>query len=305
MLKETIKLHTNLETILTGYLRRDVLKMLGAGIGIWLTAAALSTSAIAETQQEIIGHTLFGSGSTHAIVLHDWSVSTESGYSAVKQYFDPSKVTFAFADVRGYGKSKEMKGEFSHREISDDVAKLADSLGWDKFSLIGHSMTGMSVQRIMADMPERLNRVIATTPVPATGFPLDDESFAFFESMATDDTAFENGMHALTSTRYGKGWANYKLMQNRASVSTEAMKEYTAMWSRDNFVDDVKGNETPLLIIYGEFDTEGLRQTATGELFRSWYPNLSEHVCPSGHYPMLESPVDYASAVQKYLLAEL
>jgi pimeloyl-ACP methyl ester carboxylesterase len=286
--------------------RRDVFKNLGSGC---LTAAAgftvlsQATKSVAATDS-IIAHTLFGTGSTRVIVLHDWSVATEGDYEAVKPFFDTTKLTMAFADVRGYGNSRSMKGSYTHAEISDDVAALADSLGWDKFSIIGHSMTGMSVQRIMANMPERLNRVVATVPVPASGFPLDADTFAFFESMATDDTAFKNGLHALTSGRYGDGWVNFKLAQNRSSVSADAMKSYTAMWSKEDFSDDAKGNETPILIVYGQYDNEGLRQTATGEAFKDWYPNLSEHVCPSGHYPMLETPVEYAYIVQRYLLGK-
>jgi pimeloyl-ACP methyl ester carboxylesterase len=284
--------------------RRDVFKNLGSGCLTAATGLAVlsqATKSVAATDS-VIGHTLFGTGPVRVIILHDWSVATEGDYEAVKPFFDTTKLTMAFADVRGYGKSKSMKGSFTHAEISNDVAALADSLGWDTFSIVGHSMTGMSVQKIMADMPDRLNRVVATVPVPASGFPLDADTFAFFASMATDDTAFKNGMHALTSGRYGDGWVDFKLAQNRASVSAEAMKTYTTMWSKDNFSEEVKGNKTPILIVYGQYDNEGLRQSATGKAFKDWYPNLSEHICPSGHYPMLETPVEYAHVVQKYLL---
>ncbi len=121
--------------------------------------------------------------------------------------------------------------------------------------------------------------------------------------MSTDDEAFKQGMHALTSNHYGNDWVNFKLKQNRESILPEAMKMYTSMWSKSNFSQELDGNKTPFLVIYGAHDNEGLRQTATGKLFKQWLPNLTEYICPSGHYPMLETPVDYAHAIQEFLLS--
>ena len=250
----------------------------------------------------MIFHSLCGDGAARVIVLHDWSASCEGDYAAVRPYLAEDKLTIAFADLRGYGGSIAMDGDFTLDEISKDVADLADGLGWDTFSLIGHSMTGMAVQRMMVDMPDRLIRVVATVPIPASGFPLDAETFAFFESMASDDDAFKQGMHALTSGRYGNEWASYKLTQNRCGVAGRAMKAYTTMWSKTDFSEAAAGSETPILVVFGEYDNEGLRQSATGGLFESWYPNLQVHVCASGHYPMQETPVDYAHVIQDYLL---
>jgi hypothetical protein len=48
---------------------------------------------------------------------------------------------------------------------------------------------------------------------------------------------------------------------------------------------------------------ELLTQATLAPVFEGWYPNLQTHVCPSGHYPMQETPVEYAHVVQKYLAA--
>jgi pimeloyl-ACP methyl ester carboxylesterase len=284
--------------------RRDALKMAAAFSAVGVAATAGHMPSARAASDGTISHTMLGDGPSRVIVLHDWSVDTAGDYGVITPFFDTSKLTLAFADVRGYGGSRDMTGEYTVEEISADVARLADSLGWDRFSILGHSMTGMAVQKVMADMPARLACVVATVPVPASGFPLDDETFAFFESMATDDANFKQGMHALTSGRYGEEWAQFKLEQNRSSVLAEAMAAYTTMWSKGDFSAEVAGNETPILIVYGAYDNEGLRREATGPAYAEWYPNLTEHVCQSGHYPMLESAVEYVHAVQDYILAQ-
>ena len=43
-------------------------------------------------------------------------------------------------DLRGYGGRKEVAGEFTMDEAAADAIALADELGWDRFSVVGHSM---------------------------------------------------------------------------------------------------------------------------------------------------------------------
>ncbi len=149
--------------------------MTGTTAGI---LSATPNSALA-SDAEIIGHKLWGSGSNKVIFLHDWSVSTDGDYTALLPFLNDKELKVAFADVRGYGMSKAMTGSYTLEEISNDIAALADILGWSKFSILGHSMTGMAVQKIAVDMPKRLNKVVATVPIPASGFPLDEKTFAF------------------------------------------------------------------------------------------------------------------------------
>jgi 3-oxoadipate enol-lactonase len=61
-------------------------------------------------------------------------------------YLDSNAFTYVFADIRGYGESRDIKGEFTAKEVAKDIITLANHLDWDQFNLIGHSMTGMVVQ---------------------------------------------------------------------------------------------------------------------------------------------------------------
>ena len=283
--------------------RRTLLKSLGVVSlgGITGCMGVGLPSIVHSASNGVLAHELFGQGPVKVIVLHDWSVDVESDYRMIRPFFNPYQFTLAFVDVRGYGRSKTLEGDFSAEEISRDVRVLADRMEWERFSVIGHSMTGMAVQRMMVDIPERLISVVATTPIPASGFPVDEETFSFFESMATDDENFKAGMDGLTSQRYGTSWLDYKLTENRKTVSADAMNAYATMWSKTDFSAEVKGNATPVLVVYGQFDNEALRKDALGAVLKPWYPNLEETECLSGHYPMIESPVQYAEAVIGFL----
>lgn len=249
-----------------------------------------------------LAYQLQGNGDHKVIVLNDWSQDVTS-YDPTRPYLDESALSFAFVDVRGYGASMDKSGEYTAAEIVADITELADELGWAKFSLVGHSMTGIVVQLAMAEIPDRLVSVVATTPVPATSLNADAETLAFFASMATDDDAFKQGVTGLTSSIYGDSWCNYKLSRNRATVATEAMQGYCEMWGTAGFADRVEGLETPILVIFGSQDIELLRSDSTLPLFQQWYPNLTTHTSQCGHYPMQEVPVEFAHVVQNYLVS--
>jgi len=77
-----------------------------------------------------LGHEVWGHGARRAIVLNDWLCDT-STWEPARPYLDPSAITWAFADLRGYGRSRGQTGAHTLHEAADDVLALADALGWD------------------------------------------------------------------------------------------------------------------------------------------------------------------------------
>jgi 3-oxoadipate enol-lactonase len=65
-------------------------------------------------------------------------------------------------DLRGHGDSHKplVEAAYSLSIFADDVLGLADSLGWERFSLLGHSMGGMVAQVVAIRAPQRLDRLV-------------------------------------------------------------------------------------------------------------------------------------------------
>ena len=114
---------------------------------------------------EFIAHKQVGLGKEKVLVMHSWTTDSKS-YDYMIPYLNTDDYTYVFVDLRGYGSSKEMQGTYSAEEASSDAIKLVDLLVWDEFHLIGHSMSGMIVQKIAVDNPSRVKTVVAITPVP-------------------------------------------------------------------------------------------------------------------------------------------
>jgi len=106
----------------------------------------------------------------------------------VLPYLDESRFSYAFVDCRGYGEAMSIGGEYSTAEVAADTLALADHLGWESFSVIGHSMGGKVAQRIVADAPDRVRKLVGVSPVPASGTGMDAATTEFFTSAAHDPT---------------------------------------------------------------------------------------------------------------------
>lgn len=248
-----------------------------------------------------IAYKQIGSGREKIIVLHNW-LGDLTSYNSMLPFLNSEDYTYVFVDLRGYGSSKDIQGTYSVDEASGDVMKLIDSFSWSKVHLIGHSMSGMIVQKIAVENPSRIKSVIAITPVPACGSPGPREMMDFLESIAINNNeAAIKCIHTLTSNRYTNTFAKNMITNLRQSSTSEARLGYLNMFTRTDFSESVKGLSTPMLVLYGEHDFEG-SEAFMRNTFLKWYPNAQLECCKaSGHYPMIETPIALVATIEKFL----
>lgn len=247
-------------------------------------------------------HQLFGYGPRKVICLHGWFGSAR-GWGPLVEMFDGAAYTYAFMDYRGYGDAQEMTGNYSIDEIAADVLALADRLGWQRFSLIGHSMGGMAIQRVLAEAPERVEKLIALTPVPANGYPFDEAGYAFFDSAAADPAVRRQIVDKTTGNRLTGNWLDQVVAHSLTSSTPQAFGAYLKTWARSDFSERIKGHPVPIKVIIGEHDP-AINEALVGETFLAWYPNVELDIMGNaGHYPMFETPVALATSIEKFLAA--
>ena len=248
----------------------------------------------------VIGHRMFGEGPEKVIVLHGWHMD-HTVFEPMFPAMDAEKFTYAFVDYRGYGLSKEMKGEHSIQEIGLDAIGLADHLGWGRFHLMGHSMGGMAAQWMTVHAKERVKSAVAITAVPASGVPFEGEELELFENAAK--VIKNRGIILMGSTgnRHSEAWARTMTQRSVETTTPDAFGDYFRAWSRTNFVCDVEGLKTPIKVIVGEHDLH-LTPEVMKQTFLKWYPNVELEVLGnSGHYPMLEVPINLATVCEQFM----
>ncbi len=251
-----------------------------------------------------LGYELIGSGTTNVIVLHDWFCDHTS-YTPIYPYLNQREFQYAFLDMRGYGKSKNLKGTYSLDEATKDVLNTADQLGWDQFHLIGYSMTGLVAQNVIALAKSRVKSLIAIGSVSANGYSAgkEESTFAFMtEAALSDDQKAMQIAHMMTSNKYDQEWAKFKVKRWRETSTAEARTGYLSMFVKNDILHEIKGLLTPILAVCANDDHEGLRKAAAESTFGKWYPNAEIlEINNSGHNPMQEVPVTLATAINRYL----
>nr|WP_316644356.1 alpha/beta hydrolase [uncultured Roseateles sp.] len=243
----------------------------------------------------IVGH-----GPVRVIALHGWFGSADA-WKPLADVLDVQRFTYVFPDHRGYGKRMAEAGQFTMEEIAADTLALADALGWELFNLIGHSMGGKAIQRVLLDAPQRVEKLVAVTPVPASGVPFDAATWALFASAAAQREARLGIVDHSTGSRLSKAWLG-RLVDHSVKHSNEAaFAAYLEAWAKGDFSSAIAGNPVPIKVIVGEHDP-GLNAAAMEATYLRWYPNASLQVMANaGHYPMDETPVALATSIEQFL----
>lgn len=247
-----------------------------------------------------IGCRVSGYGPIRVLFIHGW-LSDSGVYDLIAPMFDEAKFTSAFMDFRGYGKSRSLSGNFSINEIATDALELADTLGWDNFQIIGHSMGGMVLQKMALLSPGRIQTGIAIAPVPASGFTIDEDTRDFFQSAADSDEALTEIFNILTGKRHSNAFLSGLTASARSSTASQPFLGYLKAWTETDFSSEVASLDLPILVISGVKDG-ALGPDVMQDTYLKQLSNVRmEAIDAAGHYPMLETPPELFTLLEKAL----
>ncbi|WHZ11704.1 MAG: hypothetical protein OJF60_002143 [Burkholderiaceae bacterium] len=245
-------------------------------------------------------HLLIGNGPRKVIGLHGW-FTHGGGWGPMVDVLDTGNFTYAFMDCRGYGGMKGRGGPYTMEQTAADALALADALSWDRFSLLGYSMCATAAQLVLLQAPKRVERMVAITPVPASGFSHDDGMRALFKRAATDAAVRRRIIDMTTGLRLCDTWLDQMVASSLENSDQDAFAAYLPSWAESDFHAKIQGNPLPVKVIAGQHNP-ALGVSVMQETFMRWYPNaVLEQMDNAGHYPMYETPIALATSIEAFL----
>ena len=245
-------------------------------------------------------HHVVGTGPHHVLVLHGWFGDSHA-FTPIESALTRSDFTYAFMDYRGYGGMRDVHGAFTMDEIAADALALADHLGFAQFSVVGHSMGGMAVQRMLALAPDRVRKLVALTPVPASGVAFDTAGWALFSGAADNPHNRFAIIDFTTGNRLSPAWITSIVDYSLAHATRDAIDRYLTAWAKTDFSATIRGLSLPVKVIVGEHDP-ALNAAVMQATFLEHYPACElEVMANAGQYPMHETPVALATSIENFL----
>ncbi|MCE5263679.1 MAG: alpha/beta hydrolase [Deltaproteobacteria bacterium] len=250
-----------------------------------------------------LGKKTVGSGPGAVLVMHDW-LGDHTNYDLAVPCLNREDFTWIFIDLRGHGLSRHHTGTFTCGEATDDVIRLADRLGIDRFHVVGHSMSSMIAQSIAVSVPDRVLSVIAITPLPASGLSLSRQTAESMRSVAISRYPMLEAANTGFRSHYKDFWLGARILSACDHSTPEARVGYMRMFTGTDFSARANGIRVPVRAIVGENDMPAFQKESVHDAFRKCYPDFQLIECrKAGHYPMLQFPALFASEIEQLLFS--
>lgn len=240
-----------------------------------------------------------GTGPHPVLVLHGWFGDAHA-FEPIEPWLATDTFSYVFMDYRGYGGMRDAQGAYTIDEIAIDTLALADALGFATFSLVGHSMGGMAIERIAVMAPTRVHALVPVAPVPCGGIPFDPAKRALFEGAADCEHHRQTIIDRSTGGRLPPSWVAWKAAYSMSRASPQAFGAYFQAWADTDFRAEITGVH-PVKVLVGEHDA-AFNMALMEATYLQRYPLASIEVLKNaGHYPMNETPLALVSAIERFL----
>lgn len=248
----------------------------------------------------LLGHKTVGTGEKKLLILHEL-MGDHTNYDAILPYLDYNKFTYIFTDLRGYGLSKHLKGNYTCDEAANDVKNLILHLNLQKVHLIAHSMSTMIAQKVALITKKHIQSLLLVTPIPASGIKMPQKAQdILLQKMQENKNKIEEIVSS-SSKRYNQAWADARIKMAYEASNLEARVGYMKMYLSTDFLDEIQALTLRVNIIVGKHDFPVFSRTHVKKVFSSSYDHINIVECQeAGHYPMIECPIYFATKLEEF-----
>jgi pimeloyl-ACP methyl ester carboxylesterase len=143
-------------------------------------------------------------------------------------------------DLAGFGAAHEAPGPFTAARYADDLAKLLDGIGSERYVIVGHSMGGKIALAFAARRPAGLAGLVLLAPSPPTPEPMTHEDRAATLAGHGDRDAALATLAKITARALSATMAE-RTVDDMLRSSPEAWAAWLESGSREDIAAEVDG----------------------------------------------------------------
>jgi haloacetate dehalogenase len=232
--------------------------------------------------------------------------------------------TVVCPDLRGYGRSTappitKDHAPFSKRAMAHDCVTLMETLGHDRFAVVGHDRGSYVAFRLAMDHPDIATHLVSLDGVPigealarcTSKFAISWWHWFFYGNPRAGAerliSADPDAWYSADAERMGaEAYADYREAIHDPATVLAMMEDYRAGLTVDRLHDDTDRNAgrrvvCPVLVLWAtRDDLEDLYGDVLG-VWRAWADDLQGHPIDSGHHMAEEAPEELARSLRTFL----
>jgi 2-succinyl-6-hydroxy-2,4-cyclohexadiene-1-carboxylate synthase len=219
-------------------------------------------------------------------------------------------------DHRGHGSSDKPPDVacYTFDRLTADTIDVADQLGLEQFTLLGHSMGGMVARRLALAHPERVRSLILMDTSPGLPESIDPDLADAAAALALEgdmdllrqilDEADTLGSEADQRVRRERpGYVEYCARKWDEIAPASYAGLLREIVHQPDQLDEMRAISAPTLVIVGEEDEHFV---PAARAMAAAVPVCELVVIPdAGHSPQFENPDAYAAAIEGFLARTL
>ena len=262
------------------------------------------------------------------IALHGW---LDNAASFVPLAAHLHGIELVAPDLPGHGRSAHLApgADYSFAAAVNTVLDVADALGWERFSLLGHSLGAGIASLVAAGCPERVRRLVAIEALGALAEVPERTAARLREAIAATRAlpgkrlrvfpdvalAVRARMQGVTGSALSEGAARLLVERGLATVHDAGGAACGHAWSSDPRLtlptmmrlteaqvrDLVRGIECPTRVIHADPPQPYLPEPLRSEL-SALLPQGEQVVIAGRHHLHMENPQAVAAAIGDFFI---
>jgi len=256
----------------------------------------------AKVNNTTIAYNQYGKGDTTLLFVHGWCINKEYWNDQSKYFSDKYKVVTV--DLPGFGRSDKNRTEWTFEKYTEDINEFIKAEKLNNVILIGHSMSGDILLLMDTNYPESVIGIVGIDNLKRPGEKFSEEESKQVEGFfAMMDSSFSGTVEVYTKGNLFTPSADTSIVNRvikdfKNNDSVIAIKVLRSLFDVSQKEKEMMQQlKHTLYLVNSDPDTTHI------DSLKKYCKASAEvvYVHGTGHYPMIEKPAEFNSALEKVI----